>query len=218
MTDISCFRPEKVREYTAGRVLSDADRYILEELKKISPGTVVEIGCGPGTIAGKALFIEKYICTDITIEFLRVASKARPSGVFLNCRAEILPLRNGVADCVVAMAVLHHLNKKALRHSLNEIHRILKPNGIFLLLEDWCFVKGITGFEEEARRLRFRNGSDENHLTADNWRREIGTAGFSCGNPVWTERPFHTSASHLIRWSEVDRKVRMMALESVRQQ
>ncbi|MCK4505346.1 MAG: class I SAM-dependent methyltransferase [Candidatus Aegiribacteria sp.] len=217
MTDISSFRPEQVREYTAGRVLSAADRYILEELKKKSPDTVVEIGCGPGTIAGRTLFVEKYICTDITIEFLRVASKARPSGVFLNCRAETLPLRNGMADCVVAMAVLHHLNKKALRHSLNEIHRILKPNGIFLLLEDWCFEKGITGFEEEARKWRFRNGSNENHLTADNWLREIRTAGFSCRNPVWTERPFRTSASHLIRWPEVDRKVRMMALESVRQ-
>ena len=217
MTDISRFRPEQVREYTAGRVLSAADGYILEELKKISPDTVVEIGCGPGIIAGRTLFIKKYICTDITIEFLRVASKARPSGVFLNCRAEILPLRNGMADCVVAMAVLHHLNKKVLQNSLSEIRRILKPNGIFLLLEDWCFEKGITGFEEEARRWRFRNGSDENHLTADNWRSEIKAAGFSCKNPVWRERPFHTSAPHLIRWPEADRKVRMMALESVRQ-
>lgn len=217
MTDTSAWSPEQVREYTAGRVLSAADRYILEELKKKSPATVIEIGCGPGTIAGRTLFIEKYICTDITIEFLRVASQARPSGLFINCRAETLPFRKGIADCAVAMAVLHHLNTETLRNSLNEIHRILKSNGIFLLLEDWCFEKGITGFEEEARKLRFRNGSDENHLTADNWLREIGAAGFSCGNPVWTERPFHTSDPHLIRWPEEDRKVRMMALESVRQ-
>lgn len=217
MTDISSWSPEQVREYTAGRVLSAADRYILEELKKKSPDTLVEIGCGPGIIAGRALFVEKYICTDITLEFLKMASKARPSGVFLNCRAEILPLRNGMADCVVAMAVLHHLNTKALKHSLSEIHRILKPNGIFLLLEDWCFKKGITGFEEEARKLRFRNGSDEYHLTVDNWLRKISSIGFSCRNPVWTERPFHTSDPNLISWPEVDRKVRMMALESVRQ-
>ena len=217
MTDNSRWSPGQVREYTANRMLSAADRYILEELKKKSPDTVVEIGCGPGTIAGRALFIEKYICTDITLDFLIVASEVRPSAVFLNCRAETLPLRNGVADCVVAMAVLHHLNSKALQHSLNEIHRILKPNGIFLILEDWCFEKGITGFEEEARRLRFRNGSNEHHLTADNWLREITAAGFSCRDPVWTERPFHTFASHLIRWPEKDRKVRMMALESIRQ-
>ncbi|MCD4847917.1 MAG: methyltransferase domain-containing protein [Candidatus Aegiribacteria sp.] len=217
MTDLSDWSPDQVREYTANRMLSDADEYILEELKKRSPDTVVEIGCGPGTIAGRALFIEKYICTDITVEFLRVTSTARPSCVLLNCRAENLPLPNGMADCVVAMAVLHHLNDKALQHSLSEIHRILKPNGIFLLLEDWCFEKGITGFEEEARRLRFRNGSDENHLTADNWRRVIRAAGFSCGNPVWTERPFHSTDPNLTRWPEVDRKVRMMALESVRQ-
>ena len=217
MTDISRWSPEHVREYTANRVYSAADRYILEELRKKSPDTVVEIGCGPGTIAAKAFFINNYIRTDITMEFLRVASKAGPSSVLVNCRAEILPFRNVTVDCVVAMAVLHHLPKETLRYSLNEIHRILKPDGIFLLLEDWCFVKGITGFEEEARKFRFGNGSDENHLTADNWLREITAVGFSCGNPVWTERPFHTSTPHLIRWPAADRKVRMMALESVRQ-
>lgn len=217
MTDHSNWSPEQVREYTAGRVLSTADRYVLEELGKISPDTVVEIGCGPGTVAGRAIFVEEYICTDITFEFLGVASAARPSGVFLNCRAETLPLRKGTADCVLAMAVLHHQKNPVLRRSLNEIHRILKPGGIFLLLEDWCFTRGINRFEEEARRWRFRNGSNENHLSADNWRHEIRAAGFSCGNPIWTERPFHSSAPHLIRWPEEERKVRMMLLESVRQ-
>ncbi len=217
MTDTAHWNPGHAREYTANRVYSAADGYILEELRKISPDTVVEIGCGPGIIAGRSFFIEKYICTDITIEFLRAASKARPSCICLNCRAETLPFRNAAADCVVAMAVLHHLSKDALRFSLSEIHRILKPNGIFLLLEDWCFEKGITGFEEEARRFRFRNGSDENHLTADNWLREIRAAGFSCGDPVWTQRPFHTSAPHILKWPEAERKVRMMALESIRQ-
>ncbi len=217
MKEISTWSLEQVREYTDGRVLSAADGHVLQELRKRSPGTVVEIGCGPGTIAGLALFVENYICTDITMEFLRAACKARPSGAFLNCRAETLPFQNGTADYVVAMAVLHHLPNEAIRHSLSEIHRILKPNGVFLLLEDWCFEKGITGFEEEARKFRFRNGSDENHLTADKWLGEISAIGFSCGNPIWTCRPFHTSAPHLIRWPEADRVVRMMALESIRQ-
>ncbi|MCK5116952.1 MAG: class I SAM-dependent methyltransferase [Candidatus Aegiribacteria sp.] len=216
MTDTSHWNPGHARKYTANRVYSAADGYILEELRRISPDTVVEIGCGPGIIAERSFFIEKYICTDITIEFLKAASKAGPSCVYLNCRAETLPFRNAAADCVVAMAVLHHLSTEALRFSLNEIHRILKPNGIFLLLEDWCFEKGITGFEEEARRFRFRNGSDENHLTADNWLQEIRAAGFSCRDPVWTERPFHTSSPHILRWPEAERKVRMMALESIR--
>ena len=217
MTDIRAWSAEQARKYTDGRVLSAADRYILEELSRISPRTVVEIGCGPGTIAEKALFVANYICTDVTMEFLRAAYITRPSGVFLNCRAETLPFGSGIADCVVAMAVLHHLQNEALRHSLSEIHRILKPNGVFLLLEDWCFEKGITRFEEEARKFRFRNGSDENHRAAENWLSEISAIGFSCGDPVWTHRPFHTSAPHLSRWPEADRKVRMMALESVRQ-
>jgi len=217
MTDNRAWSADQAREYTEGRVLSEADGYVLQELRKISPRTVVEIGCGPGTIAALALFVENYICTDVTMEFLRAACRTRPSGVFLNCRAETLPFGSGIADCVVAMAVLHHLPNEALRHSLSEIHRILKPNGVFLLLEDWCFEKEITGFEEEARKFRFGNGSDEYHRAAANWLSEISAIGFSCGDPVWTHRPFHTSAPHLIRWPEADRKVRMMALESVRQ-
>lgn len=217
MTDISAWSAEKAREYTDNRVLSAADGYILEELSRISPSTVVEIGCGPGTVAGLAHFVENYICTDITMEFLTAAREAGPSGTFLNCRAETLPLRNGTADCVVAMAVLHHLPNEALRHSLREIHRILRPNGVFLLLEDWCFEKGTTGFEEEARKFRFRNGYNENHLTEDSWLSEISAIGFSCGKPAWPRRPFHTSDPLLIRWPEADREVRMMALGSVRQ-
>ncbi len=207
---------EQVREYTAGRVFSDADSYILQRLEKNSPDTVVEIGCGPGIIAGMTLFARKYICTDITFDFLKVAFETASNCLFINC-SDDMPLPDSLADCVLAMVVLHHLPKEALRPSLYEIHRILKPGGIFLLLEDWCFQRGTTGFEEEARRWRFRNGSDENHLAAEEWSREIKSAGFSCADPVWVERPFHTSASHFTRWPEEERKVRMMALESVRQ-
>lgn len=204
------------REYTEGRVFSVADGYILDRLQKNLPDTVVEIGCGPGIIAERALFAEEYICADINLEFLKVASVVRPSGAFLNCRAEVLPLRESFADCVVAMAVLHHLESADLRLSLSEIYRILKPGGVFLLLEDWCFSSGITEFEEEARRWRFRNGSDENHLSADNWRGKIMAAGFSCKSPAWVERPFNASTPHLMKWPKENRIVRMMALESVK--
>ena len=208
---------EQVIEYTAGRFSSRADRYILKVLKEISPQRLVEIGCGPGIVYKKAEFVSEYLCTDITFDFLKVAFRASPAGMFINCTAEVLPFSDSFTDCVLAMAVLHHLEEDNLRQALREIYRILKPGGSFLLLEDWSFSHGATGFEKMAREWRFRNGSSENHLSARKWCYELSTAGFNCGEPVFVTRPFTTKAPHLLKWPEEKRTVRMMALESVKQ-
>jgi len=205
---------EEVTEYTAERSLSQADKLILSWLLELNPFTLVELGCGPGMIAERALFIDRYLCTDISFGFLRAASIARPSGLFINCRADSLPVRACFADCVVAMAVLHHLKPDELAVSLGEIHRILKPEGVFILLEDWCFSNPATRFEEEAGKWRFRNGQTENHLLEENWKEELSAAGFFSREPEWVNRPFHTTTPHLLLWPNVERTVRMMALKS----
>ena len=47
-----------------------------------------------------------------------------------------LPLKSGVADVVLLCEVLEYIG--SLPESLNEIHRILKPNGIFIL--SWPYL------------------------------------------------------------------------------
>ncbi len=124
-------------EYAANRADSQADRAILERLLGLNPERVIEIGCGPGVIRRRADFIENYICTDLSIHFLREFS-----GVRVCCDGCALPFRAGSASCVVAMAVLHHLECQPLRAALSGIYRVLRPGGVFLLLEDWCFARG----------------------------------------------------------------------------
>lgn len=207
---------EQVSQYTANRKTSVADSYILERIDDLSPERLIEIGCGPGIIASKASSITDYVCSDLTYNFLAVTSAIAPSVTCVNCSAESLPFSDNSADCVISMVVLHHLNSTELSHAIREIYRILIPGGTFILLEDWCFTQGFTEFEELARLWRFRNGSDENHLSSEEWQRRITLAGFKCGKPVWVNRPFSTADPSLLRWPERERAVRMMALESVK--
>ncbi len=201
----------RAREYSKNRTESPADRAILNRLRGLNPETVIEIGCGPGVIRRRADFIENYVCADLSIHFLRELSGAR-----VCCDGCALPFRAGSAGCMVAMAVLHHLECEPLRAALNGIHRVLRPGGTFLLLEDWCFVRGATPFEEEARKTRFKYGSRENHLAGGTWLMELREAGFSVLSNTWVERPFHTHDPCLLRWPEEERRVRMLLVESLK--
>ncbi len=204
--------PDTVEKYISCRVSSEADRFVVHRLAELGPAKLVELGTGPGTVMKSAGFIQNYIPTDISLEFLSR----------LNCRLAVcasaasIPLGNSSLDCVLAMAVLHHLNTFELRDALREIHRILRPGGTFLLIEDWCFSRGDTAFEEEARKVRFRYGTKENHLAEGSWLLELETAGFRCRRRTWVRRPFHTADPRLMNWPEGERRVRMLFLEMER--
>lgn len=206
--------PVYAEEYIAGRVFSRADSHVLKRLEKIKPSTLIELGTGPGEVMKRAGFVENYISTDISMEFLTYLD----SGTSVCCRGCRLPFRTASADCVLAMAVLHHLDCTRLHDALRETHRILKPRGILLLLEDWCFTSGATEFEEEARKVRFRHGTRENHLAWGTWLFELHRAKFACQSETWTDRPFHTSNERLLSWPRQERKVRMLCLESMKLQ
>lgn len=51
---------------------------------------------------------------------------------FKYCNQE-MPFKKEEFDCVVAYAVIEHINQKELKNQLKEINRILKKNGIFYI-------------------------------------------------------------------------------------
>jgi len=95
-----------------------------------SQSIVSDVGCGFG-IDLASLNCSNKIGLDISRRNLDKAKHISTDINLVNGDAENLPFRNEIFDATLAISLLHHLPfyKKALA----EIHRVLKPQGYFLL-------------------------------------------------------------------------------------
>jgi len=110
------------------------------------PSRVMDLGCGPGTLAEKLLaaFPEmSVICSDGSDEMLRLAGQrlatygGRVSFVQADFSAQnwaaALPRQ---LDAVVSARAIHNLRKlKLIGPVYAEIHELLRPGGVFLNIE-----------------------------------------------------------------------------------
>lgn len=127
----------------------DADFYRQAILSLLpgSPGLAVDLGCGPGLLAGQLL--ERgaaVIGIDQSSNLLARARRNFPAADFRAGTLERIPLDDGRADLVIAAMVLHHLPDPA--RGLREIFRVLRPGG-FLIVAD------LERHEEETMLARF---------------------------------------------------------------
>jgi len=116
---------------------------IVGELKRYRPnGTVVDIGCGPGyLIARMAKSIPgiEIIGVDIANSMLQVAADNLSSlgfGDRVSFRqgdVQKLPFEDNAVDFVISTFSLHHWSNP--KEALHEIHRVLKPEGQFLIFD-----------------------------------------------------------------------------------
>ncbi|WP_257236938.1 class I SAM-dependent methyltransferase [Nostoc sp. 'Peltigera malacea cyanobiont' DB3992] len=112
-----------------------------------SVGSILEIGSGYGRAPlhlskAKNLKCEKYYGIDISEPLLRRLIKVKqeynffPEAEFnLICTsAETLPLEDNSIDLVISNCVFMHIPDAQLRNLLADICRVLKPDGIFVLI------------------------------------------------------------------------------------
>lgn len=86
-----------------------------ELVEEASPGSLVEVGCGPGDLAA-SLDPEgrlPYVGTDLSLVEVLTAGRRQPERRFLPASAYALPLPDRSADLVVACEVLEHLDEPA---------------------------------------------------------------------------------------------------------
>ena len=125
------------RSKASGSYQSYVDGKIVESLEIDRESTILEIGCGTGNLMA---ILSKWqslltVGLDTSRKMLEVAigKVHKEKKHFIVADAEDLPFRELVFDKVVARSVLHHLHDP--RRSLSEAHRILKHNGLVVVME-----------------------------------------------------------------------------------
>lgn len=93
---------------------------------------VLDAGCGTGRLI-KILFEKGAFVTglDIAPEMLKIAGKKFKKAEFVEGNVEKMPFEDDSFDMVTAGFVIVHL--KDLRKFFDEVYRILKPGGVFIL-------------------------------------------------------------------------------------
>ena len=103
-------------------------------------GTVVDLGCGPGTVLRflKELRPDLTLAgTDIDPAMIRIASRkaAHERIDFVVASIERQPREDRSIDLAMSNLMFHHLSLETKRAALREVRRILRPGGAFLLCD-----------------------------------------------------------------------------------
>lgn len=104
---------------------------LLRDAAKIRSGsTVLDIGSGPGHVAG-ALAEHGAVVTgiDFSAKMVEVARRHYPEAAFQEANAEQLPFDDASFEAVVSNFVVHHLARPGV--VFREVYRVLKPGGRF---------------------------------------------------------------------------------------
>ena len=117
---------------------------VMLDMAGLKPGSrVLDVGCGPGSLALKAkerVGSEGVVAgIDASAEMIEVAQeKAQRAGVEIDFRLEAvekLPFADQSFDAVLSSLMMHHLPDDLKRQGLAEIQRILKPGGCLVIMD-----------------------------------------------------------------------------------
>jgi SAM-dependent methyltransferase len=96
--------------------------------------TFLDFGCGTGEFA--SCFPDSaYVGVDPAVHYVRYANHAR-SGQYSVMDGTVLALRGASFDAALVLGVFHHLADDLVRRAVSELHRVLKPGGTLLVMED----------------------------------------------------------------------------------
>jgi ubiquinone/menaquinone biosynthesis C-methylase UbiE len=142
---------------------------------------MLDVATGGGHVAyAFAPHVERVWATDITQEMLdMVRAEAQKRGL-ANIRtaygkAEALPFEDASFNLVTCRIAPHHF--ESIPAFLDEVHRVLKPDGVFALVDN-VVPPGSAGDYVNAFE-RFRDPSHLRSWTMDEWRAALRACGFA---------------------------------------
>lgn len=106
------------------------------------PAIVLDVGCGTGRLLRQAHTYwpeAQLIGVDPANGMIEMAKRLTPNATFLTGMAEALPLQDASVDLALSTISFHHWQDQAA--GIQEIARVLRPEGYFLLVDfsfpDW---------------------------------------------------------------------------------
>jgi ubiquinone/menaquinone biosynthesis C-methylase UbiE len=106
------------------------------------PASVLDVGCGTGRLLRQAHTYwpeAQLIGVDPANGMIEMAKRLTPNATFLTGMAEALPLQDASVDLALSTISFHHWQDQAA--GIQEIARVLRPEGYFLLVDlsfpDW---------------------------------------------------------------------------------
>ncbi|QSJ18899.1 class I SAM-dependent methyltransferase [Nostoc sp. UHCC 0702] len=108
----------------------------LQGLTIHSDNQVLDLCCGSGQ---STQFLVKYSQNvtglDASPLSLRRAQQNVPEATYVEAFAENMPFVDNLFDVVHTSAALHEMQPEQLRKIINEVYRVLKPGGVFTLVD-----------------------------------------------------------------------------------
>jgi len=114
--------------------LGDRHRKALEIFFEHRFDRILDTGCGDGkftVLIGKACKAKEVYGADISEKGVEMARKKGIKAFRVDVDGESLPFENNYFDAIYAGAIIEHLFDPD--HFLDEVYRVLKPNGILVL-------------------------------------------------------------------------------------
>lgn len=111
-------------------------RLAIQNLTLTSDTKILDLCCGSGQATSVLVeYSQNVIALDASPLSLKRAQKNVPQAKYVEGFAEAIPLPDEEFDLVHTSAALHEMQPQQLREIINEVYRILKPEGIFTMVD-----------------------------------------------------------------------------------
>jgi len=108
----------------------------IQNLKLQSDTQILDLCCGSGQVTRFLVnFSENVTGLDASPLSIQRARKNVPNATYIKAFAENMPFADNLFDVVHTSAALHEMQSEQLQKIIKEVYRVLKPGGVFTLVD-----------------------------------------------------------------------------------